>query len=63
MPTNQSGRQAATYPCFNCLLTCPPSFPPPPSLYQDDLTQYAPDSEQQQSVVMSIADRDAFNWG
>lgn len=33
------------------------------AVLQDDLTQYAPDSEAQQQIVMSIADRDAFNWG
>jgi hypothetical protein len=30
---------------------------------QEDLSQHGPDSEYQQSVVMSIADRDGFNWG
>lgn len=30
---------------------------------QEDLSHHAPDSEYQQSVVMSVADRDGFNWG
>lgn len=30
---------------------------------QEDLSVYAPDSETQQQIVMSVADRDAFNWG
>jgi hypothetical protein len=30
---------------------------------QEDLTAYAPDSEQQQAAVLAVADRDGFNWG
>lgn len=30
---------------------------------QDDLSQYAMDSEEQQDAVLAIADEDAFNWG
>lgn len=30
---------------------------------QDDLSQYAMDSEKQQDAVLAIADEDAFNWG
>lgn len=33
------------------------------STVQEDLSQYPPDSERQQQVIMSVADRDAFNWG
>jgi len=32
-------------------------------MLQEDLSVYAPDSETQQQIVMSVADRDAFNWG
>jgi hypothetical protein len=41
--------------CAVCAVLC--------HVLQDDLSQYAPDSETQQQIVMSIADRDAFNWG
>jgi hypothetical protein len=35
-------------------------LPPHP---QEDLSMHPPDSEVQQQVVLSVADRDAFNWG
>ena len=35
----------------------------PPTLIQGDLSSFGPDSEEQQKRVLSVADRDGFNWG
>eukprot|EP00878_Enallax_costatus_P010482 GHUV01010944.1.p1 GENE.GHUV01010944.1~~GHUV01010944.1.p1 ORF type:complete len:704 (+),score=164.13 GHUV01010944.1:956-3067(+) len=40
-----------------------PERPEEQAYVQEDLSQYPPDSERQQQVILSIADRDAFNWG
>eukprot|EP00879_Flechtneria_rotunda_P011613 GHRR01012130.1.p1 GENE.GHRR01012130.1~~GHRR01012130.1.p1 ORF type:complete len:951 (+),score=302.30 GHRR01012130.1:707-3559(+) len=40
-----------------------PERPEEQATIQEDLSVYSPDSERQQEVVLSVADRDAFNWG
>ncbi|WIA10447.1 hypothetical protein OEZ85_010639 [Tetradesmus obliquus] len=40
-----------------------PERPEEQAHVMEDLSHHAPDSEYQQSVVMSVADRDGFNWG